>query len=111
MPHSLIDQLNETADWLSHKGISSPAAGIVLGTGLSHLVNHISIMESIPYSQIPNFQVSTVESHTGNLIYGYIGEVPVLAMQGRFHYYEGYSLQQVTFPIRVMKLLGVKTCC
>jgi purine-nucleoside phosphorylase len=108
MPHPLIDQLNETADWLSLKGISAPAAGVVLGTGLSYLVNHISIRESIPYSQIPNFPVSTVESHTGNLIYGYIGEVPVLAMQGRFHYYEGYSLQQVTFPIRVMKLLGVK---
>jgi purine-nucleoside phosphorylase len=109
MPHPLIDQLNETADWLSLKGVSSPEAGVVLGTGLSYLVNHISIRESIPYSQIPNFPVSTVESHTGNLIYGFIGEVPVLAMQGRFHYYEGYSLQQVTFPIRVMKLLGVKS--
>ena len=108
MPHPLIDQLNETADWLSLRGISSPAAGVVLGTGLSYLVNHISIRERIPYSQIPNFPVSTVESHFGNLIYGYIGEVPVIAMQGRFHYYEGYSLQQVTFPIRVMKLLGVK---
>jgi purine-nucleoside phosphorylase len=79
-----------------------------LGTGLSQLVNHIQIKESIPYNQIPNFPVSTVESHTGNFIYGYIGEVSVLAMQGRFHYYEGYSLQQVTFPIRVMKLLGIK---
>jgi purine-nucleoside phosphorylase len=108
MPHTLIKQLNETAEWLSNKAITAPVAGIVLGTGLSHLINHITIKESIPYADIPNFPVSTVESHKGNLIYGYIGEIAVLAMQGRFHYYEGYSLQQVTFPIRVMKLLGVK---
>jgi purine-nucleoside phosphorylase len=108
MAHPLINQLNQTAEWLSSKGITAPAAGIVLGTGLSHLINHIAIKESIPYADIPNFPVSTVESHSGNLVYGYIGEVPVLAMQGRFHYYEGYTLQQVTFPVRVMKLLGVK---
>lgn len=108
MPHPLIAQLNETAAWLSRKGIVAPAAGIVLGTGLSHLVNHMVIKESIPYTEIPNFPVSTVESHKGNLVYGFIDDVPVLAMQGRFHYYEGYSLQQVTFPIRVMKLLGIK---
>ena len=108
MSHPLIKQLNETAEWLSHKGISAPVAGIVLGTGLSQLVNHITIKESIPYNEIPNFSLSTVESHKGSLIYGHIVDVPVLAMQGRFHYYEGYSLQQVTFPVRVMKLLGVK---
>lgn len=108
MSHPMIKQLNETAEWLNKKKFTLPQACIVLGTGLSQLVSHIQIKECIPYNQIPNFPVSTVESHTGNLIYGYIGEVAVLAMQGRFHYYEGYSLQQVTFPIRVMKLLGVK---
>ena len=108
MSHPLIKQLNETAEWLKGEGINEPAAGIVLGTGLSHLVNHIDIKKSIPYTAIPNFPLSTVESHKGSLVYGYIGNVSVLAMQGRFHYYEGYSLQQVTFPIRVMKLLGIK---
>jgi len=108
MYQSLIEQLNETADWLTGQGITTPAAGIVLGTGLSHFVQHINIRESIPYTAIPHFPLSTIEFHKGNLIFGHIGEVPVLAMQGRFHYYEGYSMQQVTFPVRLMKLLGVK---
>jgi len=108
MAHPLIKQLNETAEWLGNKNIIAPVTGVILGTGLSQLVNHIEIKERIPYAEIPNFPVSTVESHHGNLIYGFIDEVPLIAMQGRFHYYEGYTLQQVTFPERVMKLLGVK---
>jgi purine-nucleoside phosphorylase len=107
-PAELIAQLKETVNWLQSKGIEAPAAGIVLGTGLSQLINHIEISKSIPYCDIPNFPLSTVESHKGNLIYGHIGNTPVIAMQGRFHFYEGYSLQQVTFPVRVMKLLGIK---
>lgn len=109
MSQLMMEQLKNTAEWLNRKGIQSPAVGVVLGTGLSHLVRYIAVKETIPYADIPNFPVSTVESHNGNLVYGTIGEVTVLAMQGRFHFYEGYSLQQVTFPIRVLKLLGVKS--
>lgn len=104
----LITQLKETVSWLQSRGVGVPAAGIILGTGLSQLINHIEVSTSIPYAEIPNFPLSTVESHKGNLIYGHIGKTPVIAMQGRFHFYEGYSLQQVTFPVRVMKLLGIK---
>jgi purine-nucleoside phosphorylase len=98
----------ETANFLKRKGITSPIVGIVLGTGLGRLVNSISIEMVIDYADIPYFPVSTVESHHGQLIYGELHGKKVLAMQGRFHYYEGYNLQEVTFPIRVMKLLGVK---
>jgi purine-nucleoside phosphorylase len=108
MPDSMISQLQQTASWLQQKTAIKPYAGIVLGTGLAQLINYIQVHECIPYSDIPHFPVSTVESHKGNLIFGHIGEVPVVAMQGRFHYYEGYSMQQVTFPVRVMKLLGVQ---
>lgn len=79
-----------------------------MGTGLGELVKMIIIEKSIPYGDIPNFPLSTVEFHKGNLIYGKIGNVQVLAMQGRFHYYEGYTMQQITFPVRVMKALGVQ---
>ena len=106
--HSYKQQIIETATWLSQAGISAPKVGIVLGTGLGELVNLIDIEKTIPYNQIPHFPVSTVEFHKGNLIYGNIGSTKVLAMQGRFHYYEGYNMQQVTFPIRVMKELGVQ---
>ena len=97
-----------TALWLQHNGITAPTVGIVLGTGLGELVHLIQVEKSIPYHQIPNFATATVEVHKGNLIYGIIGHTRVLAMQGRFHYYEGYNMQQVTFPIRVMKALGVQ---
>jgi purine-nucleoside phosphorylase len=106
--HHYKQQIDETSSWLAQHGFAAPKVGIVLGTGLGELVNLINIDITIPYNQIPNFPVSTVEFHKGNLIYGKIGETQVLAMQGRFHYYEGYSMQQVTFPIRVMKQLGVK---
>lgn len=101
-------QITETAAWLRQQGIDTPKTGIVLGTGLGELVNLITIEKTIPYNHIPNFPVSTVEFHKGNLIYGKIGQTQVLAMQGRFHYYEGYSMPQVTFPIRIMKELGVQ---
>lgn len=80
----------------------------MLGTGLGQLIQHITVEKSIPYSEIPHFPEATVESHKGHLIYGRIGNTPVIAMQGRFHYYEGYTMQQITFPIRVMKALGIQ---
>jgi purine-nucleoside phosphorylase len=100
--------VQECADFLSGKGIDKPVAGIVLGTGLGALVSKIDTVISIPYNQIPHFPEATVEFHKGQLIYGLLNSVPVLVMQGRFHYYEGYSMQQITFPVRVMKELGVQ---
>jgi len=104
----MFEMIKEVAAFLQSKGITSPDTGIVLGTGLGKLVSEIDIEVAIDYADIPNFPVSTVESHHGKLIYGNLEGHKVLAMQGRFHIYEGYSLQQVTLPIRVMKLLGVK---
>ncbi len=104
----MFETIKEVAAFLRNKGISSPEIGIVLGTGLGKLVSEIEIEVAIDYADIPNFPVSTVESHKGHLIYGNLEGHKVLAMQGRFHIYEGYSLQQVTLPIRVMKVLGVK---
>ncbi|MBN2212946.1 MAG: purine-nucleoside phosphorylase [Bacteroidales bacterium] len=102
------DELNTTVDFLIKKGITNPEAGIILGTGLGKMINEIEINQVIPYDEIPNFPVATVEFHHGRLIYGKLEGRKVLAMQGRFHYYEGYSLQQITFPVRVMKRLGIK---
>jgi purine-nucleoside phosphorylase len=104
----MLEAIEETVKFLQHKGINNPAVGIVLGTGLGALVNKINVKVNIPYNQIPHFALSTVEFHKGNLLYGSINNIHVLAMQGRFHYYEGYSMQQITFPIRVMKALGVQ---
>jgi purine-nucleoside phosphorylase len=104
----MFETIKQVAAFLKHKGITSPETGIVLGTGLGRLVSEIDIEVEIDYSDIPHFPVSTVESHKGRLIYGNLEGRKVLAMQGRFHIYEGYNLQQVTLPIRVMKLLGVK---
>ncbi len=103
----MLKSINETANWLKNRLPKQPEAGIILGTGLGNLVEEIDIELTIPYQDIPNFPVSTVEGHSGNLIFGKLGEKYVLAMQGRFHYYEGYSMQEVVFPIRVMKQLGV----
>ena len=107
MIYSFADVKN-CAAFLKAKGINNPVAGVVLGTGLGALVNKINVQITIPYREIPNFPEATVEFHKGNLMYGTIDKVTVLVMQGRFHYYEGYSMQQVTFPVRVMKELGVK---
>lgn len=102
------EKIGETRNWLLNKGFDNPLAGIVLGTGLGALVEKINIQLSVPYHEIPHFPVSTVEFHKGHLIYGNINGVTVIAMQGRFHYYEGYTMQQITFPIRVMKELGIQ---
>ena len=86
-----------------------PEVGIILGTGLGGLVDEIEIEKQIPYNFIPHFPIATVESHFGALIFGTLRGKKVVAMQGRFHYYEGYSMQQITFPVRIMKMLGIKT--
>ncbi len=98
----------EAVSYLKNRGIVHADVGIVLGTGLGWLMNYITIEQTIDYTDIPHFPEATVEMHKGKLIYGHIGDKQVLAMQGRFHYYEGYSMQQITFPIRVMKLLGIQ---
>ncbi len=98
----------ETTEYIHQQFNEQPVVGIVLGTGLGGLVSEIDIKCTLSYSEIPNFPVSTVESHSGKLIFGLLGGKMVVAMQGRFHYYEGYSAEEVTFPIRVMKMLGVK---
>jgi len=95
-------------DYLVSQGVSHPQIGVVLGTGLHELLSHVDIQRTIPYSDIPGFPVSTVEFHKGNLVYGSIAGKNILIMQGRFHAYEGYSLQQIVFPIRVMKLMGIQ---
>jgi purine-nucleoside phosphorylase len=104
----MFEKIKTTVDALKHFGITTPDTGIILGTGLGKLINHIEIIKQIDYADIPYFPVSTVESHKGQLIYGRLGSHIVLAMQGRFHYYEGYNLQEITFPIWVMKALGVQ---
>lgn len=103
-----MDELLKAKEYLFQRKITNADIGIVLGTGLNHLLEYMDIKQTIPYSEIPGFPVSTVEFHKGNLIYGMIGDKKILVMQGRFHSYEGYSMQQIVFPIRVMKLLGIK---
>lgn len=102
-----LEKIEEARHYIVGKTKTTPRIGILLGTGLGGLVDRINIKASIPYEGIPNFPRSTVEGHIGNLIIGSLAEREVVVMQGRFHYYEGYSMQQVTFPIRVMKALGV----
>jgi purine-nucleoside phosphorylase len=105
----MIEHIQEACEYLANRGIHSPEIGIILGTGLgTQFVKHIDQTLSIPYEEIPNFPVSTVEFHKGKLIYGTIHGRKVLAMQGRFHYYEGYDMRQITLPVRVMKMLGIK---
>lgn len=104
---NLYNCIQESIAYIHSLSKASPKVGIILGTGLSKLGAQITNPQSIPYSAIPHFPVSTVDSHTGNLIIGKIGKVEVIAMQGRFHYYEGYTMREVTYPIRVMKFLGV----
>ncbi len=105
----MLEQIKQTADYIKNIVSEIPDTAIILGTGLGALVDHIDEKQYIPYTEIPNFPVSTVEGHSGNLIFGKLGQKKVMAMQGRFHFYEGYDMKQVTFPVRVMKALGVKT--
>lgn len=102
------EMITSAAAFLEKSGFIQPIVGIVMGTGLGAMANRISDAITIPYSLIPSFPESTVEFHKGQLLFGRIGAVRVMAMQGRFHYYEGYSMEQITFPVRVMKQLGVK---
>ena len=103
-----MDIIIKAKNYLIEQGLIEPEIGIVLGTGLHQLLSHVDIMYTIPYADIPGFPVSTVEFHKGNLIYGTLAGKKILIMQGRFHAYEGYNMQQIVFPIRVMKLLGVQ---
>ncbi len=109
MEKTMIEKIKETADFIRHQTDELPKIAVILGTGLGDLVNHIDIAREIPYSEIPNFPVSTVAGHSGKLIFGTLGGKYILAMQGRFHYYEGYDMKQVTFPVRVFKEIGVET--
>ncbi|MDB0011515.1 purine-nucleoside phosphorylase [Crocinitomicaceae bacterium] len=104
----MLTQFNESVKYIQSKTNVQPTIGIILGTGLGGLVKEINIIDEIEYKDIPNFPVSTVESHSGKLIFGELGGKKVVAMQGRFHYYEGYDMKEVTFPVRVMKLLGIE---
>ena len=105
----MLEKIKETAAFLAGKVAEMPKTAIILGTGLGTLVDYMEDKQYIPYKDIPNFPVSTVEGHSGNLIFGKLGGKLVMAMQGRFHYYEGYDMKQVTFPVRVMRALGVET--
>lgn len=105
----MINLIREATDYIREQGVQQPEIGVILGTGLGNLfVQQIASPLVIGYHTIPGFPVSTVESHKGKLLYGDLNGKKVLAMQGRFHYYEGYSMQQITLPVRVMKMLGVK---
>jgi len=101
------EQVQETVSFIQSKFSFTPEYGVILGSGLGGFTEDIQIEFSIPYSEVPNFPISTVKGHKGALVFGTIGSKKVVAMQGRFHYYEGYDMKQVTFPVRVMKILGV----
>jgi purine-nucleoside phosphorylase len=105
----MLVKIEETALYLQERTTRRPKIGIVLGTGLGNLATQITDKEEISYSEIPHFPVSTVDGHSGKLIIGRLGNKEVMAMQGRFHFYEGYDMQKVTFPVRVMHAFGIKT--
>lgn len=106
---NLLEKLQETVAYLKEKTNDfKPQYGVVLGTGLGNLTDTIDSVHEIEYATIPNFPVSTVKSHEGKLIFGYLGGKPIVALAGRFHFYEGYSMKEVTFPIRVLRLLGIE---
>ncbi len=102
------EKVQETVDYIKNKTNFTPEFGVILGSGLGSFTNDIDIQYTLPYDQIPNFPVSTVEGHKGALVFGTIGTKKIVAMQGRFHYYEGYDMKEVTFPVRVMKYLGIE---
>ncbi len=105
----MLKKIKETIEYLESRISQKPEIGIILGTGLGGLVSEIEAQHSFPYEFIPNFPVSTVDGHHGQLIFGTMNGVNIVAMQGRFHYYEGYTMQEITFPVRVMKFLGIKS--
>ena len=105
---NILEKISETSAFLKGRGFDNADVAVVLGTGLGAFVNLLEGMQVIPYGGIPHFPVATVEFHKGQLIVGRIGDKKVIAMQGRFHFYEGYSMQEITFPVRVFKSLGVK---
>ena len=103
----MLTKIKDTANYLKERTGFEPEIGIILGTGLGNLGNEIEAEYAIPYEEIPNFPVSTVQGHSGQLIFGNLGGKKVVAMQGRFHFYEGYTMNEVVFPVRVMKYLGI----
>ncbi len=105
----MLEAIKQTSNYLKEKTKFTPEVGIILGTGLGNLANEIETEHAIAYKDIPNFPVSTVKGHHGKLIFGKLGGKNVVAMQGRFHFYEGYSMTEVVFPVRVMRYLGIKT--
>ena len=105
----MYEKIQETASWLKERMTTSPKTAIILGTGLGQLASEITDSYEFPYSEIPNFPVSTVQGHAGKLIFGKLGGKDIMAMEGRFHYYEGYDMKAVTFPERVMYELGIET--
>src|ERR1700761_511964 len=106
----MLESIQRTTAYIKSRiGEFEPQVGIILGTGLGALVNEIEVEKQLMYSNIPDFPISTLEFHSGKLIFGKLNGVNVVAMQGRLHYYEGYNMQQITFPVRVMKALGIKT--
>src|ERR1700761_1923944 len=106
----MLESVAQTTSYIKNRiGDFEPEIGIILGTGLGALVSEIEIEKQLMYSNIPEFPISTLEFHSGKLIFGTLNGVKVVAMQGRLHYYEGYTMQQITFPVRVMKMLGIKT--
>jgi len=104
----MLETIKKTVQSIQEKVDFQPEYGIVLGTGLGALIDEVEIYDTIPYDDLPNFPVSTVESHHGRLVFGKLSGKNIVAMQGRFHYYEGYDMHQLVFPIRVMKFLGIK---
>jgi len=105
----MLENIQHTAAYIKSRiGDFEPEVGIILGTGLGALVNEITVEKQLMYSNIPDFPISTLEFHSGKLIFGTLAGKKVVAMQGRLHYYEGYNMQQITFPVRVMKMLGIK---
>lgn len=105
----MIKYIEETTQYLESKGFHKPEIGIILGTGLGRLLEEVEVIKEVSYNHIPNFPTATVEFHKGKLIYGILNDKKVVVMQGRFHVYEGYSLQDVTYPVRIMRQLGIHT--
>ncbi|MEO6851220.1 MAG: purine-nucleoside phosphorylase, partial [Mucilaginibacter sp.] len=106
----MLESIQQTTSYIKNRiGDFEPEVGIILGTGLGGLVSEIEVEKQLMYANIPDFPISTLEFHSGKLIFGTLAGKKVVAMQGRLHYYEGYTMQQITFPVRVMKMLGIKT--